>query len=315
MKNPSRAAQARRHAPPYPATGKPVVSNYIGENVTRLGDETLHRGLCSPGVDATREPWCSVLSSCPVLADFGIRHMGIVEASADYCFERVTPRQSILLASLRGAGYAGTAPTLSLLPAGHGVMLPKGCQSSYFNASKNPWHLVWICFEHSESFVSRVDTGSFPLDPVVFHHALEMLITCWKGYGNATVSYRLLEGVMDLVKSHLKMRPDLEHFHKAWQSVMTDLGKNWDVARLAVLGGCSQERFRRLCWSEFGSSPMKHLTRLRLSRAKIVLSSSVLTIDEVSGMVGYSDAYAFSHAFKKSFGVSPRTFRKHEAPI
>lgn len=309
MKNPN-AAQARRHAPPYSDTGKPLVSNYIGEhNVTRLGDETHHRGLCSPGVETSREPWCSALSSCPVLADFGIRHMGIVVASADYCFERVTPRQSIFLASLGGAGYAGTAPTLSLLPAGHGVMLPKECQSAYFNASKNPWHVVWICFEHSESFVSRVDVRSFPLDPVVFHHALEMLISCWQSYANPSVTHRLLEGVMDLVKCHLKMRPELEHFHKAWQSVTSDLGGEWDVARLAILGGCSQERFRRLCWSEFGISPMKHLTRLRLSRAKIVLSSTTLTIEEISGMFGYSDAYAFSHTFKKSFGMSPRAFR------
>lgn len=303
MENPNGVRPARACVRPHHITP---------ENITRLGEQTRHRGLCSPDVEETREPWCADLSACPALDAFGIRHMGIVDAAADYCFQRTQSRQSVFLACLRGTGYAGTAPTISLLSGGHGVLLPSGCPNTYFNASEHEWQLVWICFEQSASPVSGVDAASFPLDAEVFLHTLEALITCWDRYGNLAVVHRMTEGLMDLVGLHLRIRPELQGFHDTWRAVTADLGADWDAARIATLGGCSQERFRQLCWSTFGTSPMKHLTGLRLHRARHVLSTTTLTIEEISGKFGYSDAYAFSHAFKRRFGMSPRAFRSRD---
>lgn len=279
-------------------------------NVTRLGDETRHRGLCSTEVEGWREPWCESLAVCPLLTDFGIRHMGIVEAAADYCFERPNPLHTLFLATLRGTGYAGTPPTLSLLTAGHGILLPKGSPCTYFNASEHHWHSVWICFDRPECLVPGSEGAAFALDGEVFRQSMEALTICWERYGSAATTLRMMEGLMELVKLHLGIRPEMENFHSAWRTVGADLGAEWDAARIAALGGCSQERFRRLCWSAFGTSPMKHLRELRLHRARTVLSSTPLTIEEISGKFGYSDAYAFSHAFKRRFGMSPRAFRR-----
>ncbi len=282
-------------------------------NITRIGEQTRHRGLCAPHVEEWREPWCAQLSACPSLADFGIRHMGIVDAAADYCFQRTQPKQSVFLACLRGTGYAGTAPVIQLLSSGHGVLLPSGCPIAYFNASEHQWQLVWICFEKSASPVSGADTASFALDAEVFHHTLEALMACWDRYGNVPVMHRMTEGLMDLVRLHLRIRPEMRNFHDAWRTIAADLGADWDAARIAALGGCSQERFRRICWNAFGTSPMKHLTGLRLLRARTELSTTALNIEEISGKIGYSDAYAFSHAFKRRFGMSPRAFRNGSA--
>ncbi|RYD25689.1 MAG: hypothetical protein EOP87_23995, partial [Verrucomicrobiaceae bacterium] len=187
MKNPNGAAPARACVRPH--------SDSPG-NVTRLGEQTRHRGLCSPEVEEWREPWCAHLSACPVLAAFGIRHMGIVDAASDYCFQRTQPRQSVFLACLHGTGYAGTATAISLLSTGHGVLLPSGCPNTYYNGSEHQWRLVWICFEPSASPVGA-DTGSFPLDPDVFLHTLEALMTCWDRYGNPAIVHRMVEGLMD----------------------------------------------------------------------------------------------------------------------
>lgn len=304
MKNPNGATPARVCA---------RLHHITSGNFTRLGEKTRHRGLCSSEVDASREPWCAHLSACPALSDFGIRHLGIVDAASDYCFERTKPLQSVFLACLRGTGYAGTAPAISLLSTGHGVLLPSGCPIAYFNASEHQWKLVWICFEQSRCPVTGAECGAFPLDAEVFHHTLEALIVCWDRYGSVPVLHRMMESLLDLVRLHLRIRPEMRNFHHAWQAVAEDLGAGWDAGGIAALGACSLERFRRLCWREFGTSPMRHLTRLRLSRARMELSSTSLTIEEISGKFGYSDAYAFSHAFKRCFGMSPRAFRAGSA--
>lgn len=44
--------------------------------------------------------------------------------------------------------------------------------------------------------------------------------------------------------------------------------------------------------------------------ARLLLKENRLTVTEISETLGYSSLYAFSKAFKKQFGVSPRNYRK-----
>ncbi|MFE5318437.1 response regulator [Paenibacillus sp. NPDC056579] len=55
-----------------------------------------------------------------------------------------------------------------------------------------------------------------------------------------------------------------------------------------------------------------YVTRLRLSKAKQLLSENKLSIWEVSQHVGYKDYNYFSKVFKKWYGVTPSGFRKNK---
>ena len=59
-----------------------------------------------------------------------------------------------------------------------------------------------------------------------------------------------------------------------------------------------------------GLTPIKYLTKLRLSTAKQLLIETDLRISEIAYKTGFYDAYYFSNAFKKFYGVSPKNFRK-----
>lgn len=52
------------------------------------------------------------------------------------------------------------------------------------------------------------------------------------------------------------------------------------------------------------------LLKIRMEKAKELLSDSRYQIQEISEMVGYTDAKAFSRAFKRYYGTLPRDFRK-----
>lgn len=63
--------------------------------------------------------------------------------------------------------------------------------------------------------------------------------------------------------------------------------------------------------SETGDTPINHLIKVRMEKAKQMLQSDESTsVQDIASFVGYEDAYHFSKLFKKHYGVSPSKYRK-----
>ncbi len=60
----------------------------------------------------------------------------------------------------------------------------------------------------------------------------------------------------------------------------------------------------------FKSPAMDFVIKLRLVRARMLLSNQNLSISAIAREVGYEDLHYFSRLFKKRFGLSPRELRK-----
>ncbi|HHW48535.1 MAG TPA: AraC family transcriptional regulator [Clostridiaceae bacterium] len=56
-------------------------------------------------------------------------------------------------------------------------------------------------------------------------------------------------------------------------------------------------------------SPARYIEKIRINKAKELLADTNLTVNEISGLVGYSDAFYFSKVFKKVTNFSPAAFR------
>lgn len=62
---------------------------------------------------------------------------------------------------------------------------------------------------------------------------------------------------------------------------------------------------------ETGESPINYLIKIRLEKAKDMLSApKAESIKTIANDVGYEDAYHFSKLFKKYYGISPLHYRK-----
>lgn len=70
--------------------------------------------------------------------------------------------------------------------------------------------------------------------------------------------------------------------------------------------------FSRAFKERFAISPIAYQLELRITAAKTLLLDSSRSISEIAVLVGFSDVYAFSKAFKKHTGLSPRDFRRRE---
>lgn len=84
----------------------------------------------------------------------------------------------------------------------------------------------------------------------------------------------------------------------------------WTVAALAGRTGVSRAGLARRFTELVGEPPMAYLTGWRLAVAADLLRETDATVEAVAHQVGYSQAFAFSTAFKRVRGVSPQEYRK-----
>ena len=85
-----------------------------------------------------------------------------------------------------------------------------------------------------------------------------------------------------------------------------------NVTDIADYIGISRTYLNHVFQKELGISSQKFLMDFRLHKAASLLISSDLPVTEISAEVGYDDSLAFSKAFKKKFGLSPKNYRTHK---
>jgi signal transduction histidine kinase/DNA-binding LacI/PurR family transcriptional regulator/AraC-like DNA-binding protein len=61
---------------------------------------------------------------------------------------------------------------------------------------------------------------------------------------------------------------------------------------------------------ELGVSPIRYITRHRLTKAKKLLKSGNMTVTEVASSVGFNDTSYFCRVFRKEEGLSPKDYQK-----
>lgn len=90
----------------------------------------------------------------------------------------------------------------------------------------------------------------------------------------------------------------------------------WTVAALAERTRVSRSTLAKRFAELVGEPPLTYLTRWRMTLAADLLTEREdATVAEVARTVGYSDAFAFSAAFKRTRGVSPSEFRRTRAVL
>lgn len=101
---------------------------------------------------------------------------------------------------------------------------------------------------------------------------------------------------------------------RALSAMHAQVDHAWSVDQLASTAALSRsaffERFTRLV----GMAPMEYLLSWRMELAKRMLRDDVLTVSEVATRVGYGSSSAFSVAFSRHVGASPRRFARSEPP-
>ena len=74
---------------------------------------------------------------------------------------------------------------------------------------------------------------------------------------------------------------------------------------LAGIAGCTRYHFSRLFRQSTGQTPHQWVTRLRVERASVLLSTTELGVEAVAQRVGFSGRSGLTRAFRRHRGVAP----------
>ncbi len=83
---------------------------------------------------------------------------------------------------------------------------------------------------------------------------------------------------------------------------------------LSLKFGFSEKYFIHLFKTTLGISPNQYRIRCCMRYAEFLLAHTDKKIKEIASILGYSDIYAFSKAFKNEYGESPLTFKSKLKP-
>lgn len=112
------------------------------------------------------------------------------------------------------------------------------------------------------------------------------------------------------ISQALRERPRHSLTEKAERFMQRELHGELSVARLASHCGTSERSLLRHFRTHYGTSPLAHIQHLRVERAKALLESTHLSLDEVVERCGYRDVSSFRKLFKRATRMTPADYRQ-----
>lgn len=99
---------------------------------------------------------------------------------------------------------------------------------------------------------------------------------------------------------------DIESLILAMQN---EYNKKWTLEKMAAACGLSKYRLAHKFKEYTGVAPVQYITRIRMDKAKKLLSESTMPVGEIAAVLGYDNALYFSRLFRKNEGMSPTEYR------
>jgi len=198
------------------------------------------------------------------------------------------------------------------------IMIPPGCNYRFFCTEEG--RIVSIYFkvegewDADEIFVLKVsDTEK------VLRAFFDVSEAKRKNMSGVECMYRLYRLLRMVFENNIKTKYFPSTSREKIEPAITYIEQYYDMKitneLLSQVCGISTQYFRKLFTEIYGLSPIAYVLQFRLTKAaKLLQNRKELSVARISQMVGISDVYYFSKAFKKYMGVSPKKYSQLKTP-
>lgn len=265
----------------------------------------------------------TILSSEPAisssLAEMDVQVAGFSKVVAGYKIRRYKACAHIVIFTIEGEGLAHIDDEFVSLQPGS-VFLAPACDEQYY-LSRGNWTLLWFHlldtprWSHLKTNKSRTQSAinSSELQSAMRQQASESLSNMPNSRRLAQLQSEIIAIMLERELRLFTKPADIQlqgRLSELWSNVYENPQTQWTLGVLAKKACFSPFHLSRLCRSCHSVSPMRMVAKLRMRKAKELLFTSDCTIDAIAERVGYGSPFAFSNAFKRECGCSPKTARR-----
>ncbi|WP_411273102.1 AraC family transcriptional regulator [Daejeonella sp.] len=224
----------------------------------------------------------------------------------------------------KGEGiFESALTTPTEIKAGTCFFLYPGVWHRYKPKIESGWEEYWIGFNgyyanqlmnegffNSQSPFINVGLNNDLL--VLFRKLIETVRNGYTGYPQFIAGTTLqIIGLVNAVSLYQEYDNDPlgKLIQKAKFLIQESLDEPLDMENLAREIPMGYSSFRKVFKKITGESPNQYHLNLRLNRAKDLLTTTSLNINEVACQTGFESVFYFSKLFKKKNGISPKFYR------
>ena len=207
---------------------------------------------------------------------------------------------------LSGRGWLTDKSGVHTVGAGEAFIIRPG-EVTYYEADEgDPWEYAWIGFvgERGESFASAPSVVRLPSRLGERVKALS-LDEVGSPEPYIAVLYDVIYSISD-EESDAGARDRLQNIRRY---IKYNYMKSLSVSELARAFGFERSYLFRIFKERYGIGPKEYIIDVRMKNAAYLLSEGY-SVSQASEMVGYSDPFNFSKAFKAHYGISPSRYGK-----
>lgn len=194
----------------------------------------------------------------------------------------------------------------------------------YENLSKEPWNFYWF---HYNGSAADIYYKLYNEKGLYFHEILPTgqeaeyiyKITSCSGTYDLKKDLKVSQWISDLMtlctvsrrqKTQQKSSAATQKLTAAISYMSEHLTEKISVSDISQSVFLSQYHFLRLFKKEIGVTPYEYLIHLRINRAKELLISTDICLDEIAAQSGFSDSKNLIYNFKRIANSTPNEYRK-----
>lgn len=162
-----------------------------------------------------------------------------------------------------------------------------------------------------------IGSGSIPAW-ALNQKAAQMALTQIASDHGEDMSIRIASSLPPAVGEVVKPRSEapglstaVDKIHESTRWMRENFGSDISVSDAAAVAAMSVRNYLRRFKSEFAVTPLEYLMQLRFEAICAMLAGTKLPVDKIARRCGMGNGDRLGRLFRKRYGVSPTTYRKH----
>ncbi len=258
--------------------------------------------------------------------DLYLVHCGRQQCTPGYTYNHKIPNEYHVHFILDGKGILEVNDKLYHLKKDDIFLIPKGHPIHYFADDENPWEYMWITFD-GEMAAAYLNHMELTADSPMIHSTIpnkvyvpliqKILDTNELTFANEIkrVGY-LYEIISTIIEAQSAAKAEKNQYDYPGSTyvdyALQYIKFNYDhikVNDIAQYIGINRSYLTAVFKKQLNISPQEYLVSFRLKKAAELLSTTNMSIQDISASIGYKNAMTFSKMFKQTYGICPKNYR------